>query len=1155
MNKAYRSIWNEVLGAWVAVPENARPRGKSSRAARSAATRLALASVVGIAALGAGVAGAGTSIQIDEIGNGTATGTGGTAPATSDQFSIAIGGGSGATAQNASVAIGDESSATGQDSVAVGRRTTASGSKAVAVGAAAIAGAPSSVAIGDAAIVPSNTGGRNNIAIGTSATTGIVFSGGNGGSQIAIGRAATTQVYGAIAIGDNARATGNNHNIAVGTDANAVGNSALSFGRASGASGNFSTALGFFAQATNANSVALGSGSATAAPVGTASAEIAGVTHTFAGTAPTSTVSIGNAGSERTLTNLAAGRVSGSSTDAINGSQLFAANQEITALDTRVDTLGTGIADKLGTGAAYDPATGTLTGPTYNVGGNSYTTVKSAVEAAGAGWNLSADGGTTSDNIAPGETVDFAAGTNATVARSGNTITYGVVDNPTFSGTLTANGGLVVGANQTVDMGGNRVTNVGAGTTGTDAVNLNQLNAVSNVANAGWNLSAQGANATNVGPNSTAGSAVDLNNTDGNITVTKPADSNSVTFGLSNDLTIGNSIAVGGVGGTVINASGVTTGAGTGPSVTTSGIDAAGTRIVNVANGVDPSDAATVAQLTSATAAVQTHYYSVNDDSVQGGNYDNKGATGINSLAAGVNASAGALDATALGSGASAQVAGAVALGSGSVAATGAGVAGYVPPSAGATEQAAIAATLGTRGAVAVGDAGNGIFRQITGVAAGTADSDAVNVSQLRAVANAVSTAGSKWIAGSQNDAQYVAPAASGSNSTAVGSGASVAANNSVAVGTGAKATVDNSVALGNGSTTEAATPTASATIQGTTYNFAGAAPVGVVSVGSAGAERQVTNVAAGELSATSTDAVNGSQLYATNQAINNITTGGGGIKYFHANSSSPDSQAAGAESVAFGPAAIALGTNSMAGGANARAGAAGSVALGAAAQVTAGNGVALGSGAVADRAGMSGQRELFSNQAVQSAQGALSIGSAGGERQITHVAGGTQDTDAVNVRQLRAVQDQAAKYDTHADGSVNHNSMTLQGSGGTTIHNVADGVAGSDAATVNQVNQAAAASTAYTDARAGQLRDDIRNTAKDASAGTAGAMAMAGMPQAYIPGKSMVSAGVAGYDGQAAIAIGVSKLSDSGRWVVKFSGSANSRGKVGVSAGVGMHW
>jgi autotransporter adhesin len=185
--------------------------------------------------------------------------------------------------------------------------------------------------------------------------------------------------------------------------------------------------------------------------------------------------------------------------------------------------------------------------------------------------------------------------------------------------------------------------------------------------------------------------------------------------------------------------------------------------------------------------------------------------------------------------------------------------------------------------------------------------------------------------------------------------------------------------------------------------------------------------------------------------------------------------------------------------------------------------------------------------------------------RQITGVAAGSADSDAVNVSQLRGVQGQVAvidqstvKYDTNPDGSINYNSVSMGGSNATgpvTVHNVAPGVAGTDAVNVNQLNSGIAGANAYTDARVNALGGEIRSIAKDASAGAAGAMAMANMPQAYIPGKSMVSAGVAGFDGQAALAIGVSKLSDNGRWVVKFSGSANSRGKVGVAAGAGFHW
>ncbi|MBU2409457.1 MAG: YadA-like family protein, partial [Gammaproteobacteria bacterium] len=232
--------------------------------------------------------------------------------------------------------------------------------------------------------------------------------------------------------------------------------------------------------------------------------------------------------------------------------------------------------------------------------------------------------------------------------------------------------------------------------------------------------------------------------------------------------------------------------------------------------------------------------------------------------------------------------------------------------------------------------------------------------------------------------------------------------------------------------------------------------------------------------------------------------------------------------------------------------------ALGNGAVVTSAGGVALGAGAVAERAGLSGEREAVSGVAISSAQGAVSVGTSGNERQITNVAGGTQATDAVNLRQLQASQAGTVRYETNADGSVNYRNITLgngEAPNGTTVSNVAPGVEGTDAVNVNQLNQGLANANQYTDSKLGQLRSEIGNAAKDASAGTAGAMAMAGLPQSTLPGKGMVSAGVAAFDGQAAIAVGVSKLSDNGRWVVKLGGTANSRGKVGVSAGVGFHW
>ncbi|RYF50566.1 MAG: calcium-binding protein, partial [Comamonadaceae bacterium] len=149
----------------------------------------------------------------------------------------------------------------------------------------------------------------------------------------------------------------------------------------------------------------------------------------------------------------------------------------------------------------------------------------------------------------------------------------------------------------------------------------------------------------------------------------------------------------------------------------------------------------------------------------------------------------------------------------------------------------------------------------------------------------------------------------------------------------------------------------------------------------------------------------------------------------------------------------------------------------------------------------------------------------------------------------------------TVGNTSITNNGVSIQGgpsmttsgvnAGGQAITNVAPGVNGTDAVNVNQLN----AGLSGVNQSVGQLRNELTATRKDANAGTAGAMAMAGLPQAYLPGKSMVAGAGSTYEGQTAIAIGVSTISDNGKWVTKLTGSANSRGNVGVSVGAGYQW
>jgi autotransporter adhesin len=221
-----------------------------------------------------------------------------------------------------------------------------------------------------------------------------------------------------------------------------------------------------------------------------------------------------------------------------------------------------------------------------------------------------------------------------------------------------------------------------------------------------------------------------------------------------------------------------------------------------------------------------------------------------------------------------------------------------------------------------------------------------------------------------------------------------VSAGNAIAIGANASASVNDSVALGSGAATSAAVATTDVVINGVSYAFAGGSPLGTVSVGAAGFERTLTNVAAGRLGADSTDAVNGSQLFATNQAIEAIGQQLAGLQpgtavsalagYTHGTYGSPLYGDGGSGSTALGIEASATGVeDAVALGEHAVVSAEGGTAVGQGATVAAAGSVALGQGSVADRAGT------------------VSVGSAGNERQVTNVAAGTQATDAVNKGQL----------------------------------------------------------------------------------------------------------------------------------------------------------
>ena len=252
---------------------------------------------------------------------------------------------------------------------------------------------------------------------------------------------------------------------------------------------------------------------------------------------------------------------------------------------------------------------------------------------------------------------------------------------------------------------------------------------------------------------------------------------------------------------------------------------------------------------------------------------------------------------------------------------------------------------------------------------------------------------------------------------------------NAIAIGAGAKANRDNSIAIGGGANTDAAgvAQTSYTMSNGDTVNWAGGEnvlPGDVVSFGAPGYERQLKNVAPGIVSATSTDAVNGSQLYAIAEKTLS--------KYISIKSdlvgNKSNKGAEATDSMAIGPDAST--TTAATKGA----------ALGTGATVTVANGVAVGSQSKASTAsGVAGYNVndsrtdkygALSGKALTSTLGAFAVGNETNTRQITGVAAGTADTDAVNVAQLKSVNLKVAGDTGTGDVNLANSTLNIKGAG-----------------------------------------------------------------------------------------------------------------------------
>ncbi|EKH5945332.1 YadA-like family protein [Escherichia coli O103] len=874
------------------------------------------------------------------------------------------------------------------------------------------------------------------------------------------------------------------------------------------------------------------------------------------------------------ITNVLAGTVSSASTDAINGSQLHG--------------LSSSIATYLGGGATVSDS-GVFSGPTYNIDGNDYTNVGAALDAINTSlsdslgdallWDsttgaFSAKHGSTASvitNVADGAVSDSSsdavngsqlydvsnsvvdvlgggAGVNTDGSISAPTYTIANTDYDNVGDALNAldttlddamlwdaTAGENGAFSASHDGSASKITNVAAGTisdTSTDAVNGAQLHGVS----------------SSVAEALGGGAAV---NSDGSISAP------TYTIADTDYTNVGD--AMNAIDSTLDNALLWDATAGENGAFNASH-DGKASVITNVANGQineTSTDAVNGSQLNATNMLIQNiagdtsesyitengegiNYVRTNDSGLV---FEDASATGVGATAVGYNSVASGDSSVAIGQNSSSTIESGIALGSSSVSNR------VILQGSRDTSVTEDGVVIGYNtsdgellGALSIGD--DGKYRQIINVADGSEAHDAVTVRQLQNAIGAVATTPSKYFHANSTEEDSLAV---GEDSLAMGAktivngdaGIGIGLNtlvltdaiNGIAIGSNASANHANSIAMGSGSQT-----TRGAQTDYTAYNMdAPQNSVGEFSVGSEDGQRQITNVAAGSAD---TDAVNVGQLKVTdervaqntqsitnlnNQVTNldtrvtNIENGIGDIvttgstKYFKTNTDGVDANAQGKDSVAIGSGSIAAADNS----------------------------VALGTGSVADE------------------ENTISVGSSTNQRRITNVAAGKNATDAVNVAQLKSSEAGGVRYDTKADGSIDYSNITLGGgNGGTTrISNVSAGVNNNDAVNYAQLKQSVQETKQYTDQRMVEMDNKLSKTESKLSGGIASAMAMTGLPQAYTPGASMASIGGGTYNGESAVALGVSMVSANGRWAYKLQGSTNSQGEYSAALGAGIQW
>ena len=379
------------------------------------------------------------------------------------------------------------------------------------------------------------------------------------------------------------------------------------------------------------------------------------------------------------------------------------------------------------------------------------------------------------------------------------------------------------------------------------------------------------------------------------------------------------------------------------------------------------------------------------------------------------------------------------------------------------------------------------------------------NASGIGSIATGVETSAS----GLSSIASGSNAVASSTGSVAIGEQSKATAGYGLAIGAKAKAEHSSSVALGNGSETKQAKSVKNATVNNLSYgNFAGTDATATVSVGAtqnAQYTRQIVNVGAGEISKTSTDAINGSQLYSVTDTVGNIA-------------------------------------NSMK-------------------NIIGGNAAINSNGTInATNIGNTGKNTIHEaiESIKQSAQNGKDVEVTAGDNIVIEKTTSTTNPQ----KTFKVSTSKNLKADSY---SVNNSNIKIDkngiNAGNKNITNVAEGTNATDAVNVSQLNKVKSSITNNTQAISNNTRainnlnKKVNDVDRKSRAGIAGVAAIASAPSARKDGKSMISTGVAHHRGESAIAIKASRNSDNGHWSSNVNGAADTRGQWTVGAGVGYEW